>query len=134
MAPLQRTLTATADLPTTPAPRLGVLLHEFRGAAGETVKTVSRRCALGPVQIAQLELGRADLTADELADVVGAYAVPRVLFPTGHCEIAVDLAAGTVSVLRSAAEVATLLETLAGDIAGGRVSTSWSSLTITCAR
>jgi len=95
---LQQKSTAQSDSLAHAAPRLGVLLHNFRAEVGETAKTVSRRCALGPVEIAQLELGRADLTADELADVVAAYAVPRVIFPIGHCRIGVDLGAGTVAV------------------------------------
>ena len=80
------------------APSLGSLLQNFRTELGESVKTVTRRCALGPVEIAQLELGRADLSADQLADAVAAYAVPRVIFPTGHSLVQVDLVAGLVSV------------------------------------
>jgi len=98
VSPLQQKSTAQSESLVPAAPSLGALLHNFRADAGETVKTVSRRCALGPVEIAQLELGRADLTADELADVVAAYAVPRVIFPVGHCRIGVDLRAGTVAV------------------------------------
>ena len=37
------------------APSLGSLLHELRTDSGETAKTVSRRCSLGVVEIAQLE-------------------------------------------------------------------------------
>ncbi|MEP6660348.1 MAG: hypothetical protein ABJD24_10575 [Acidimicrobiales bacterium] len=59
---------------------------------------MSRRCALGPVEVAQLELGRADLNSDELAEVVAAYAVPRVVFPEFRSLVKVDLAAGSVSV------------------------------------
>jgi hypothetical protein len=65
---------------------------------GESAKSVSRRCSLGPVEVAQLELGRADLNADELAEVVGAYAVPRVVFPEFRSQVQVDLAAGSVSI------------------------------------
>jgi hypothetical protein len=65
---------------------------------GESAKSVSRRCALGPVEVAQLELGRADLNSDELAEVVAAYAVPRVIFPEFHSVVKVDLAAGSVSI------------------------------------
>ena len=68
---------------------------------GESAKSVSRRCALGPVEVAQLELGRADLNSDELAEVVGAYAVPRVVFPEFRSLVNVDLAAGSVSVTLS---------------------------------
>jgi hypothetical protein len=80
------------------APSLGALLHNFRIEERETTKTVSRRCALGPVELAQLELGRADLTADQMADAVAAYAVPRRIFPVGRSQVRVDLAGGTVSV------------------------------------
>jgi hypothetical protein len=65
---------------------------------GESAKSVSRRCALGPVEVAQLELGRADLNSDELAEVVAAYAVPRLVFPEFRSQVRVDLAAGSVSV------------------------------------
>ena len=80
------------------APSLGALLHNFRIEERETTKTVRRRCALGPVELAQLELGRADLTPDQVADAVAAYAVPRRIFPVDHSQVRVDLAAGTVSV------------------------------------
>ena len=79
-------------------PSLGSLLHDHRAAAGETAKTVSRRSELGPVEIAQLELSRADLSAEQYADAVAAYAVPRRVFPEGRCRVHVDLAAGSVSV------------------------------------
>jgi hypothetical protein len=65
---------------------------------GESAKSVARRCALGPVQVAQLELGRADLNADELSEVVAAYAVPRLVFPEFRSQVRVDLAAGSVSI------------------------------------
>ena len=80
------------------APSLGSLLHEHRTAAGETAKTVSRRSALSAVEIAQLELNRADLSAEQYADAVAAYAVPRRVFPEGHCRMSIDLAAGSVAV------------------------------------
>lgn len=80
------------------APSLGSLLHALRTGSGETAKTVSRRCSLGVVEIAQLELGRAELSADQLAEAIDAYAVPRRLFPPGRCEVRVDLGAGSVSV------------------------------------
>ncbi|HUP72008.1 MAG TPA: hypothetical protein VM282_03070 [Acidimicrobiales bacterium] len=50
------------------------------------------------MEIAQVEVGRADLTAEQLADAVAAYAVPRRVFPEGRCQVHVDLAAGSVSV------------------------------------
>ena len=87
------------------APGLGALLHNYRTESGETAKSVSRRCSLGVVQIAQLELGRAELDIDLLADAVAAYAVPRCLFPPRHCEVRVDLVAGTVSVHPAETEV-----------------------------
>jgi hypothetical protein len=80
-------------------PALGALLHNYRTESGESAKTVSRRCSLGVVEIAQVELGRADLDVDRLADAIDAYAVARVVFPEGHCQVHVDLVAGTVSVL-----------------------------------
>jgi hypothetical protein len=80
------------------APSLGSLLHDHRTAAGETAKTVSRRSELSPVEFAQLELNRADLSAEQFADAVAAYAVPRHVFPEGRCRMHVDLAAGAVSV------------------------------------
>ena len=80
------------------APSLGALLHELRTESGETAKTVSRRCSLGVVEIAQLELGRADLDPGQLAEAVDAYAVPRRLFPQGQCDVRVDLGAGAISV------------------------------------
>jgi hypothetical protein len=43
-------------------------------------------------------LGRADLNSDELAEVVAAYGVPRVVFPEFRSQVLVDLAAGSVSV------------------------------------
>ena len=93
------------------APSLGSLLHERRTEVGETAKTVSRRCSLGVVTIAQLELGRADLDTDQLAEAVEAYAVPRRLFPQGRCAVQVDLGAGSVAV-RAIAEP---VEESAGD-------------------
>jgi len=92
MATLLEALTEQA------APSLGALLHNFRIEERETTKTVSRRCALGAVELAQLELGRADLTADQLADAMAAYAVPRRIFPVDRSAVRVDLAGGTVSV------------------------------------
>ena len=86
-------------------PALGALLHNYRTESGESAKTVSRRCSLGIVEIAQVELGRADLDIDRLADAIDAYAVARVVFPEGHCQVHVDLVAGTVSVLRADREV-----------------------------
>ena len=80
------------------APSLGSLLQRFRLEEGESAKSVSRRCPQGPVEIAQLEHGRADLNADELAEVVAAYAVPRVVFPEFRSQVRVDLAAGSVSI------------------------------------
>jgi hypothetical protein len=91
MAPTQ---TLTREL----APSLGALLHGFRTGLSESTKTVSRRCGLGPVELAQLELGRAELNAEQLADAVAAYGVPRVLFPKGHSQVRVDLVGGTISV------------------------------------
>jgi hypothetical protein len=86
-------------------PALGALLHGYRIEAGESAKTVSRRCSLGVVEIAQIELGRAELDVDRLADAIDAYAVARVVFPLGHCQVQVDLVAGTVSVLTADTEV-----------------------------
>ena len=97
------TLDETSTTQLTPA--LGALLHNYRTESGESAKTVSRRCSLGIVEIAQIELGRADLDVDQLADAIDAYAVARVLFPEGHCQVHVDLIAGTVSVLTVDSEV-----------------------------
>jgi len=63
------------ELSTEPVTsRLGALLHAHRCATGESAKSMSRRCAIGVVKIAQIELGRADLSVDELVDVIDAYA------------------------------------------------------------
>jgi len=91
------TLVGTSTLQLTPA--LGELLNNHRIASGETAKAVSRRCSLGVVEIAQVELGRAELDIDRLAEAIDAYAVARVAFPEGHCQVHVDLVAGTVAVL-----------------------------------
>ena len=91
------TLVGTSTTQLTPA--LGALLHNYRTESGESAKTVSRRCSLGVVEIAQVELGRAELDVDRLADAIDAYGVARVVFPEGHCQVHVDLVAGTVSVL-----------------------------------
>lgn len=92
-------MSTTDGLSTTQlAPGLGALLHNHRTESGETAKSLSRRCSLGVVQIAQLELGRAELGIDQLADAVAAYAVPRRIFPPRRCEVRVDLLAGMVSV------------------------------------
>jgi len=80
---------------------LGELLHDHRIESGESAKTVSHRCSLGVVEIAQMELGLADLDADQLAEAVAAYAVPRALFPPSRCEVRVDLTAGSISVLQT---------------------------------
>ncbi|MEO8696841.1 MAG: hypothetical protein ABI658_25250 [Acidimicrobiales bacterium] len=87
-------------------PSLGSLLHEYRAKAGESAKTVSRRCSLGVVEIAQVELGRAELDIDELADAVSAYGVRRSLFPVGRCRVVVDLVAGTVAAHVTAVDMA----------------------------
>ncbi|MEO5840977.1 MAG: helix-turn-helix transcriptional regulator [Acidimicrobiales bacterium] len=87
-------------------PSLGSLLHEYRTASGDSAKTVSRRSALSVVEIAQVEIGRAELDVDQLADAVGAYAVPRSLFPPHRCQVNVDLNAGLVSVYEADGEVA----------------------------
>ena len=98
------------------APSLGALLHNFRIEGRESTKTVSRRCVLGPVELAQLELGRAELNPDQLADAVGAYGVPRLVFPEGRSQVRVDLVAGTVSVqiLETAVEETAADRTLLG--------------------
>jgi hypothetical protein len=64
----------------------------------ESAKTVSRRSGLGIVQITQLELGRSELNADEMADAVNAYAVPRETYPQNHCAVSVDLSTGSLTV------------------------------------
>jgi hypothetical protein len=91
------TLVGTSTLQLTPA--LGALLNNYRTASGESAKAVSRRCSLGVVEIARVELGRAELDIDVLAEAIDAYSVARVVFPEGHCQVHVDLVAGTVSVL-----------------------------------
>ena len=91
--------TIDINLSTQLTPGLGALLHNYRTASGESAKAVSRRCSLGVVEIAQFELGRAELDIDRLAEAIDAYAVARVAFPEGHCEVQVDLGAGSVSVL-----------------------------------
>jgi hypothetical protein len=93
--------TIDVNLSTQLTPALGALLHNYRTEAGESAKAVSRRCSLGVVEIAQVELGRADLDLDQMADAIDAYLVARVVFPKGHCQVHVDLVAGTVSVLTS---------------------------------
>jgi hypothetical protein len=80
------------------APSIGSLLHNFRAEADESAKMVSRRSGLGIVQITQLELGRSELNADEMADAVNAYAVPRSTYPQNHCEVSVDLSTGSLTV------------------------------------
>jgi len=95
---LQQVSTPGANLNKEVAPSLGALLHGYRLQTGETAKTVGRRGALGPVEIAQLELGRADLTPDQLAEAVAAYGVTRRVFPSSRCQLTVDLAGGSVSV------------------------------------
>ena len=96
------------------APSIGSLLHNFRAEADESAKMVSRRSGLGIVQITQLELGRSELNADEMADAVNAYAVPRSVYPQNHCEVSVDLATGslTVAIVEHAVEESSADRTL----------------------
>jgi hypothetical protein len=98
--------TSHAASSTELAPSLGALLHNFRTEVGESVKAVSRRCSLGTVEIAQLELGRADLSTEELADAIGAYAVPRFVFPESRSRVRVDLVGGSVSVRIADSDIA----------------------------
>ena len=91
--------TIDLNLSTQLTPALGALLHNYRTESGESAKTVSRRCSLGVVEIAQVELGRAELDVERLVEAIDAYGVARVVFPEGHCQVHVDLVAGTVSVL-----------------------------------
>ena len=102
------------DAARTLAPSIGSLLHKFRSEADESAKMVSRRSGLGIVQITQLELGRSELNADEMADAINAYAVPRSIYPQNHCQVSVDLATGsiTVDVVENAVEEASADRTL----------------------
>ncbi len=80
------------------SPTLGELVCGHRMSSGESMRAVSRRCAVAPADIAQVELGRADLDNDALAAVVHAYAVPRIRFPVHHSQVVVDLVSGGVAV------------------------------------
>ena len=98
MAAIQNNPSTRTDSARILAPSIGSLLHKFRSELDESAKTVSRRSGLGIVQITQLELGRSELNADEMADAVNAYAVPREAFPQNHCEVDVDLSTGSLTV------------------------------------
>jgi hypothetical protein len=95
---LQNSWSLRTDASRGLAPSIGSLLHKFRAEADESARMVSRRSGLGIVQITQLELGRSELNAEEMADAVNAYAVPRSAFPQNHCEVDVDLATGSLTV------------------------------------
>ena len=95
---LQNSSSARRDAARALAPSIGSLLHKFRSEADESAKMVSRRSGLGIVQITQLELGRSELNADEMADAINAYAVPRSIYPQNHCQVSVDFATGSVTV------------------------------------
>jgi hypothetical protein len=98
VAAIQNNSSNRTDAARILAPSIGSLLHNFRSELDESAKTVSRRSGLGIVQITQLELGRSELNADEMADAVNAYAVPREVFPQNHCNVDVDLATGSLTV------------------------------------
>lgn len=98
MAAIQNNPSIRTDSARIIAPSIGSLLHKFRSELDESAKTVSRRSGLGIVQITQLELGRSELNADEMADAVNAYAVPRETFPQNHCDVSVDLSTGSLTV------------------------------------
>ena len=80
------------------SPTLGELMCEHRTSQRESMRAVSRRCELAPADIAQVELGRADLGHEALAAVVRAYAVPRTRFPVNRSEVLVDVLTGAVAV------------------------------------
>jgi hypothetical protein len=107
MPTVQAKTVDTHQAPSAPpsALRLGALLGDYRAEARESAKTVTRRSALSVVEMAQLELGRADLNPDQIANAVAAYAVPRLLFPEGRSQVRVDLPRGSVSVRVSDEEV-----------------------------
>jgi hypothetical protein len=98
VAAIQNNPSIRTDSARIIAPSIGSLLHKFRSELDESAKTVSRRSGLGIVQITQLELGRSELNADEMADAVNAYAVPRHTFPQNQCEVSVDLSTGSLTV------------------------------------
>jgi hypothetical protein len=98
VAAIQNNPSIRTDSARIIAPSIGSLLHKFRSELDESAKTVSRRSGLGIVQITQLELGRSELNADEMADAVNAYAVPRETFPQNHCDVSVDLSTGSLTV------------------------------------
>ncbi len=81
-----------------PLPPLGVLLHQFRVGADESVETVSRRGLQEPIEVVRLEVDRTCLGLDDLEHIVDSYRVPRALFPVGRSRVVVDLVAGTVGV------------------------------------
>ena len=77
---------------------LGSLLHGLRARRGEPLDAVSSRCGMEPGQIDRLEMGQAELSAQQLAEAIGAFTVPRRMFPEGRSRVRADLANGRVSV------------------------------------
>ncbi len=90
--------TTLAPLVEEHSPSLGKLMCAHRTDHGESIRTVSRRCALAPADIALVELDRADIDNEQLAAVVRAYDVPRTRFPVDLSQLVVDLVSGGVSV------------------------------------
>lgn len=81
-----------------PLPTLGVLLHQFRVGANESVETVSRRGMQDLIDVVRVEIDRTEIGLDALEHIVDSYRVPRTLFPVGRSRVVVDLVAGTVGV------------------------------------